>query len=717
MPPRPQQNERKKSIIVIPSRVVTRPDDLEGGEEIEIAANINVPGDGCWGWVVVTASFCIIFILDGVAFTFGSQLGDISSDLGVDDSLVALINSIAVAIYLIAGPLVSALINRFGFRACTMAGSVICSFSLFTSYFVTNYTSLCVFYGVFAGFGYSLINMSSGLVVGFYFEKLRSVALAIATCGSSCGVMICYPLNSELVSLAGWRSTTLLHSGLFGCIYFLAMAYRPLLALTVVKTTTTDDPTRTVTYLPSLSTATLKSASTKPGPDSLKPSAAERLFSAVSNANFPKAGDVVDDNAVTNQSNQPGPSTAAATTAGVSKLTITAITPKGGMSRRQIKQVQSIMSKSVANVRDDKTATTVEVNVQAEETTKSSCWGRLCHWEQHVTESRPMYRDDAFYTGKIENLPEYHKSRANIPAGQETGLEYQLAVSRAAAASDLREHRGVFTTAVRRVLATMMDPKLLRRRSFLLLCLSGFLTYLGFLVPYVFLQDRNLKAGVDPKHCNLFVSAIGASNAIGRLALGSLAVKINPLKLFAAATFTAGVATVASDMSYDMYYQYVYCVSFGFCIAGVASLRSQVLVNIYGLDKLTNATGMILLFQGLGSLISTPTASILKNKFGYAVAFYVAGIFIALGGLILLPVRSISQKENATVPKRPTTSSGPMKQARPSQNTKEIQPPLQTIKETKSPTKSPKGTKPLSQDIPQTREADGARESPSQNKN
>ncbi|CAH0729868.1 unnamed protein product, partial [Brenthis ino] len=589
------KTEQRKSILLTPSRIVSRPDNLEGGEETEIAAQILVPQEGGWGWVVVAASFCTVFILDGICFTFGSLLKDIANDLDVSDSLIAFVNSLAIAIYFIAGPIASAFINRFGFRACLMSGSVLSSFCLFISYFATNFPSLCIFYGCFAGIGYCLINMSSSLVVGFYFEKLRSLALAIATCGSSVGVMVFFPLNFYLVKLAGWRTTTLLHSGLIGMTYFLGMTFQPLLSFTVAKAT--DDPTRTVTYLPNLSTAVVQQTAGRTKTDELMPTATERLFCAASNLNFPTAAAVVDEGKVTTDT-QPGPSTAA-----VSKLTLTANAPQGGISPRQLKQVQSIMSRTSVQ---DKIKKAIEITVTVEQPKKSSCWGRLCHWEQHIPQSRPMYRDDAFYHGKLEKLPVYQKSMMKTDTSK-TGLEYQLAVSRAATAVDLREQRGVFTTAARRVLATMMDPKLLKKKSFLCLCLAGLLIYVGFLTPYVFIQDRTLEAGLDPRHCNLFVSVIGFSNAVGRLILGALACKVDPV---------------------------------------LASLRSMVLVSLYGLDNLTNATGILLLFQGLGSLISTPTASILKNLYGYSVAFCVAGFFIMIGGLILLPVKRMSNKEN-----------------------------------------------------------------------
>lgn len=626
-----KQSDKKKSIIVVPSKVHSNVDDLEeleGVEATEIAAQISIPEEGGWGWVVVASSFFVIFILDGVFFTFGSIFHDMADDIGEDESLVALINSIAVALYFLGGPLVSALINRFGFRACTMSGSIICALAFLCSYFARSYAALIVFYGVFGGLGSCLASMSSGLVVGFYFERLRALAMSIASIGSSVGIMIMFTVNTYLVKLAGWRITTLFHSGYFGIIYFLGMTFRPLLSLTV--TTTTDDPTRTVTYLPSL--AAIKATPSRTRKEGMLPSAAERLFSAVSNAHFPTAAAVVEEGVVATPS-QPGPSTAT-----VSRLTLTANGPQGGLSRRQIKQVQSIMS-----TQTDKKNVEVTVNLQPPK--KLSFWQRLCHWEEHVPESRPMYRDDAFYEGRIDQLPAYQKSVMDTAVEARTGLEYQMAVSRAVTAADLKEKRGVFTTAVRRILATMMDPKLLKRCSFLLLCSSGFFTYVGYLVPYVFLPDRNKIEGIAPEHCALFVSVIGFANAMGRLVLGALACKFSPIKLYSMACLLAGIGIILFNMSFNLYYQYVICVVFGFNIASLSSMRSMVIVNLYGLDMLTNATGMMIMFQGLGSLISTPMSSILKNNFGYAVAFYVAGTCVVLSGCIVVPIKKINDNE------------------------------------------------------------------------
>lgn len=620
-PPVPAQSQRRKSIVVAPNA------EPSNGEEIEIAAQISLPPDGGWGWVVLFGSFTSITILDGAMFTFGSFLSDIQNDFKISGSLVALSNSVGVAIYFMASPVSSALINRFGFRSTTMVGSVICSIALFITHFAKGFPQFFVFYSLFFGFGASLINMSAGLIVGFYFEKLRSLALSISTCGTSVGITVFSPLNSHIVKVAGWRTAMLMQSGLLGIVFYLAMTFKPLLSITVTKyEEDNENPTKTVTILPNL--AATGGGTSRSRSDGPAPKTAERLFQAVSNSNFPTAAAVVEEGGLVTTADA-GPSTGA-----VSRLRLTANGPQGGISRRQLKQVQSLISRT--NVQD-KAKVNIEFEMPKVKSKKQGCCGRCCQWESEVPQSRPMYRDDAFYEGKLENLPAYQKSM--MIDTEKTGIEYQLAVSRAVTVNDLQERHGVCTTATRRVLATMVDPTLLKQGSFRMLCTSGFLTYLGILVPYTYLRDRNELAGVDPNHCNYFISAIGAFNALGRFVLGYLATKISPFIVYGSASFMAGLSTALSSLSYSVVYQYCYSASFGFFTSAITSLRSILIVELYGIEKLTSCTGMMCLFLGFGNIISTPLAGIVKENFGYNIAFMMSGTFISISGIIVLLIK------------------------------------------------------------------------------
>lgn len=52
----------------------------------------------------------------------------------------------------------------------------------------------------------------------------------------------------------------------------------------------------------------------------------------------------------------------------------------------------------------------------------------------------------------------------------------------------------------------------------------------------------------------------------------------------------------------------LYATVFGFTIGAYVGLTSVVLVDLLGLEKLTNAFGLLLLFQGVASLIGPPLA-------------------------------------------------------------------------------------------------------------
>lgn len=62
-----------------------------------------VPPDGGWGWVIVAASFMCNLFVDGIIFSFGVFLNDISDAFAVSKARVALVGSLQSGFYLMAG--------------------------------------------------------------------------------------------------------------------------------------------------------------------------------------------------------------------------------------------------------------------------------------------------------------------------------------------------------------------------------------------------------------------------------------------------------------------------------------------------------------------------------------------------------------------------------------------------------------------------------------
>lgn len=62
-------------------------------------------------------------------------------------------------------------------------------------------------------------------------------------------------------------------------------------------------------------------------------------------------------------------------------------------------------------------------------------------------------------------------------------------------------------------------------------------------------------------------------------------------------------ATIISVFCLDFTSLMIYAAVFGFTIGAYVGLTSVILVDLLGLDKLTNAFGLLLLFQGIATFV------------------------------------------------------------------------------------------------------------------
>lgn len=221
--------------------------------------------------------------------------------------------------------------------------------------------------------------------------------------------------------------------------------------------------------------------------------------------------------------------------------------------------------------------------------------------------SRPMYRDDIFFSGSLAKLPQYRS---------QTSLGYHMSVTHMPTRQDIEEEDEqaskckVCPEAVRRTLSTMLDISLLKDYSFILLAFSGFFTMMGFLVPFIYITHRAKLSGIDENIAVYLVSSIGVFNTVARIVCGwaSSLENINALHLNNFFIAAGGLATMFSGFLPSIGGQFAYTAIFGVTCACFSALRSIIVVDLLGLDKLTNAFGILLLFQGIAAVIGTPLA-------------------------------------------------------------------------------------------------------------
>jgi len=254
--------------------------------------------------------------------------------------------------------------------------------------------------------------------------------------------------------------------------------------------------------------------------------------------------------------------------------------------------------------------------------------------------SRPMYRDDIFFSGSLAKLPQYRS---------QTSLGYHLSVTHMPTQQDIEEEENldskctVCPEAVRRTLSTMLDVSLLKNYSFILLALSGFFTMLGFFVPFIYIADRAKKASIDDDTAVFFLSALGIFNTIARIVCGWLSSfeGISALHLNNIFITAGGLATMFSGYFMAVPSQYVYTAIFGIACACFSALRSIIVVDLLGLEKLTNAFGILLLFQGIAAIFGSPLAGnravYYYNKCLFLMTFILSGLLFEMTGSYDLP--------------------------------------------------------------------------------
>lgn len=76
----------------------------------EVVTYITIPPDGGWGWVIVFASFCVIFISDGATTTYALFKGSIKDTLECSEAAIMIPSSVILALYYLAGKLILSLL-------------------------------------------------------------------------------------------------------------------------------------------------------------------------------------------------------------------------------------------------------------------------------------------------------------------------------------------------------------------------------------------------------------------------------------------------------------------------------------------------------------------------------------------------------------------------------------------------------------------------------
>lgn len=375
---------------------------------------------------------------------------------------VAFVSSLLSGFYLIAGPFVSAMANRWGFRPVTIIGSVIASAAFAISSQATSVYFLYVTYGIIGGIGFSLIYIPAVITVGYYFERWRALATGIAMCGSGVGTFIMAPFCSYLIKEFGWRNALVwLAVMILFCVLCGAM-FRPLPSVQVTIGEEEEDEVDKTKNLPVVFTKPLAEGRYA---FSVPNSSHNTWIGASSNTRYPTAAEVFrGSGANLDRRTSITPSATPSITPSVTQLNAGNI----HNTTKKLEQLSKAQRQKSGNATpEDTNAMPPTFNLHKELNTvgeddenesealidedgskpqltarRHTVSGRRPNLPNSATEkknrrgqhlgsqNRPLYRDDIFFSGSLVRIPQYQS---------QTSLGYHMSVTRMPTTHDVEE--------------------------------------------------------------------------------------------------------------------------------------------------------------------------------------------------------------------------------------------------------------------------------------
>lgn len=253
---------------------------------------------------------------------------------------------------------------------------------------------------------------------------------------------------------------------------------------------------------------------------------------------------------------------------------------------------------------------------------------------------RPMARKDIFYSGSIVNLPEYQsqKSLATYRQSVMSIPRYsRSAVNIDGTDQDVEKDGGggacsclALPESFKSVLGSMMDVSLLKDPVFMLIGVSNIFGMAGLYVPFVYLVDAAKVASIEENQASFLLSIIGITNTFGRVIFGYIAdfPSVNSLLLNNLCLVVCTLSVGAIPLCLNYFHYVIIAVLFGTAVSGYISLTSIILVDLLGLDKLTNAFGLLILFRGAAAIVGSPLAGAVYDATNsYSIPFFMAAAF------------------------------------------------------------------------------------------
>ncbi|KAF5282491.1 hypothetical protein FQR65_LT14261 [Abscondita terminalis] len=648
--------------------------------------------DGGWGWMVVLSSLIISMIADGISFSFGLLYIEFLYEFRASKSVTSWIGSLFMAVPLMTGPIMSALVDRFGCRTMTMVGGMISAFGFILSSYARTIPMMYITFGVIAGIGLGLCYVTAVVSIAYWFDKKRTLAVGLGACGTGIGTFVYAPMTQFFISEYGWRGTVLLLAGTFlnMCVCGAVMREPEWLALEEQNKalSTGKRSLKNASSVGSISGRSI-SESDFPGveeirklmksgekPEYILQTLATSMDSNPQEESLPREHFRSEVNLPTFVKKSETVPLEVLEQLSANKRLYNVILE----NYPTLLSCRSTSEKGLNNTREDATAITARLPVRmsmklkkANKNTSPTKIGlrqeslpeegevqqplispqgmkspntvttppalkrvdsyimmRTCGpYPRHYLKNIKFHKNSVMYRGAILNIPKYRLRASSCPD------IYRNSMITLSPEIEEKWYSGIID-----ILKSIVDFSLFLEFHFLILNVSTIFLYTWFIVPYFYLAEHLTRNGYSESEASVVISVIGVTNTIGMIGLGWAGDQpwLHISKTYAVCLILCGISCTSMMLFTDTYVMLLISAAcFGLFFSSNYSFTPALVVDIISLDKFTNAYGLILLSQGIGNLLGPPLAGLLFDLTGnWEQSFWQAGLWIVIAGILLL---------------------------------------------------------------------------------
>lgn len=178
-------------LIILDQTALENAVDGDDGMQVPVFADdFQYPEGGWTAWSQVIAGNMLNVLAWGLPASFGVYQLYYTEKMGLSSSQASWVGSAQVFLTLALGTLSGRLADAGYSRHAVLAGCIVTVSGTLLTSFCTRYWQVLMAQGIYIGMGLGMAYMPSIAVIGCYFKRRRSLALAISTTGGGFGSLI-----------------------------------------------------------------------------------------------------------------------------------------------------------------------------------------------------------------------------------------------------------------------------------------------------------------------------------------------------------------------------------------------------------------------------------------------------------------------------------------------------------------------------------------------